>query len=402
MIKRIRPAAGELFTGSALRHLLPRLAAPELRYDTERPARCNDVLLGEVAAAPPVRFMPSLFLGREGVRQGPNGLEFFADELREGLVAIAAGDRYAPRDLLGGVRHPVTGAANPPIRGGSVVSDLNSMVIAGHVNALAVPHERCGIRVLGLLVDDAGAPVRLARQVVAAEPDGGAAPPVGVLVAGSSMEVGKTTICMALAAAARAQGLRWTYEKKTGTGCVRDLARVATGDYDVLGEPGRSVRVDVACAHARDFVDATGAISDVSMEPEDFVTRSLAFSRAWQSQAGAQLRIVELADNLSHRTNLTLLQAPAFRRSIQHLVYVPSPSYDAMDHAWHFVREGLGWRDVTVHLGGALATDPRGCCLREEIACRLGIASLAVPADGRSADAERFLERMVSRERVRA
>lgn len=387
MIKRIEISPADLMVGSALRHLLPRLHEGRLRYDPDRVLHENDVLLGEVCGVPARRFDAALFVGLESVAPCAEGLEFAAGDVREGLVAITVGNRYAPRVLLGGVRHPVTGALQEPLRGGSVTSDLIAMNIAGPVHAVAEPHDRCRIRVLGALVDEHDRTRRLPRMPV--ELDGaGWDGAVGVLVTGHAMEAGKTTFCMGLVDAARRQGLRCTYEKKTGSACARDLLRVATGDFDVLSAPGCRVRVDYESLGVRDFVDAAGAASDVSLPPEEFVPRSMAFSRAWLSQARSDLHVVELADNLSHRTNLALLQQPAFRRMFQHLVYVPAPSYDAVDHAWHYVRGGLGWNDVRIWMAGALATDPAAGCLREEIEHRLGVACLAVPRSGRCAERE--------------
>lgn len=382
MIKRIEIGPAGIMTGSALRHLLPRFAEGLLRYDPARDVHENEVLLGEVIEVPACRFDTNLFVGLESVAPCADGLEFAAEEVREGLVAIAVGNRYAPRVLMGGVRHPVTGVLQEPLRCGSVASDLIAMNLIGPIHALAVPHERCRIRVLGALVDGEDRTWRLPRMPVALAGSGATGDGVGVLVTGHAMESGKTTCCMGLADAARREGVDWTYEKKTGSACVRDLMRVATGRFDVLSAPGRRVRVKYEDLPVRDFVDAVGAASDVSMPPESFVPRSLAFSRAWRSRSTGGLHIAELADNLSHRTNLALLQQAAFRRSFQHLVYVAPPSYDAVDHAWHYVRGGLGWGDVKFWVAGPLATDPAHAALREEIEHRLGVGCLPVPRSG--------------------
>lgn len=400
MIKRITASREDLIVGSALRHALPLFDAESLCYDPAHHARANDLLLGEVVSIPACRYNADLFVGMERVQRCAEGLVFSAEEAREGLVVIAAGNRYAPRVLLGGLRHPITGQPSEPICGGSLVSDLIAMNIAGHVHAVAIPHERPRIRVLGTLVDGSGEPCRLPRAPAAWQPSGGEEGGVGVLVAGHAMETGKTTFCMGVAAAARLHGVRCSYEKKTGSASVRDLLRVATGCYDIVSKPGNAWRGRYEELGACDFVDGTGAVSDVSMESEEFVPRSLAFGRAWQCAHPADLRVIELADNLSHRTNLLLLQQPALRRAVRHLVYVPQPSYDAVEHLWHYVRGTLQWPDAKIWLAGALATDPVWACLREEIGERLGLGFLAVPRGGVCTEAEsrRLLDHLLERE----
>jgi hypothetical protein len=60
----------------------------------------------------------------ERVFRGEKGLIFKAEEPRPGLIAVAVGNRYAPKSLLGGLYNPITGRANGEIRGGTDVYDL--------------------------------------------------------------------------------------------------------------------------------------------------------------------------------------------------------------------------------------------------------------------------------------
>ena len=380
MIKRIDNRSDAFMVGSILRHMLDEVSAPEFRYDPERPIASNELMLGEIVSVPACRFDADLFIGLERIERTERGIRLTVEEAREGLVVIAAGSRYAPRVLLGGMRHPLTGAQGPALRGGDLTSDLISLNVAGPVHRLAVPHERPVIRVLGAWVDGECRTHRLPRRRPV--PDVVAIPaPAGVLVCGAGMETGKTTFCMGVMAAARAQGVRCGYEKKTGTSTARDVLRVVTGDYGVLSAPGRHVELDYDALDGFDYVDGPGVASDVSMDPEAFADLSLRAASPWWQRRPLELAVVELADNFSHVSNLALLARSEFRRAFQHLVYVAPPSFDAVDHWQRYVRDVLGWRGVSLWLAGPLATDGKWACLREEISERLRIQCLPVSHD---------------------
>jgi len=380
VIKRIDNRSGAVRAGSILRHLLDEVSAPELRYDPERPIASNELLLGEVISVPGCRYDADLFIGMERIERTARGIQLTVEEAREGLIAIAAGSRYAPRVLLGGMRHPLTGRQGPALRGGDLTSDLISMNVAGPVHRLAVPHERPVIRVLGAWVDAGGQTHRLPRRRPL--PDAIAVPaPAGVLVCGAGMETGKTTFCMGVMAAAREHGVRCGYEKKTGTSSARDVLRVVSGNYGVLSAPGCRVELEYDALDGFDYVDGAGVASDVSMDPDAFADLSLRAASPWWQRRPLDLAVVELADNFSHLSNLALLARPEFRRAFQHLVYVAPPSFDAVDHWQRYVRDVLGWRDVALWLAGPLATDEKWACLREECSERLRIQCLPVAHD---------------------
>jgi len=228
------------------------------------------------------------------------------------------------------------------------------------------------IRVLGTIVDATGRPVSL-RDFVEERPPHTGDPPRGVLVGGAGMETGKTTFCCALFRALRGAGLDATYVKATGTSCfTSDPLRVQSGDASIPEDWGGELVVDPATLRVADFVDTCGVPSDSSVDLPTFTRDTCRFL---DGRSG-ELCVAELADSLHYRTNLGLLRSPAFRQHFRSLVYVVDPSLDAAANFVHFVRDGLGWRDVRLAFAGALATQPVHAALRAEVLATLGVPCL--------------------------
>lgn len=371
--KRINP--GQLITGTALRHvgLLHRVG--DLTYDTSHEAACNQVVLCELVRLPRIRFDRVTHTGIEEALHTPRGLSVRASPLREGLVAVTVGDRYAPRNITGGLFNPLTGKRNGIIRGGAQIHDLFGLNLAGFINHSAVGEERAQLRVLGTLLDESGAPLRLQAAPVA--PRVARRSVQTIVVTGSSMESGKTTCCIAIAAELHARGISVSFEKKTGSACMRDILRVGLGRHEILGKPGETIRVADVKFPVADIVDITGNISDCSQPVAGFVRNTLRAGSAWQSAQRSHVHIIELADNFEHRTNLALLTNARFAAAVTQLVYVPDASFDAADHALRRIRAMPRLGRMPLAFSGPLANDLPYAALREEISARLRVPCLA-------------------------
>jgi hypothetical protein len=372
--RRIDVSDKEITFGSALRIIPDWPERTMLEYDPHLPARCNDVILGEVDRIPSEK---EIYEFRDdGVekffRQG-HKVRFGIERIKPGWVAIAVGNRYAPRSITGGLVNPITGKTNGQIIGGTILFNICAFNVAGFVNTVT-PAGRflTPIKVLGTLTEADGRPLSLLNypKRFTGHPSHSFK---GVLVCGAMMESGKTSCCIAIMRTLRAIGKRATYEKKTGTACFSDPVRVLRGDIHCYGEAGQSVEFDVLDLMAGDFVDGCGTVSDVSIASSMFVKRSVAFTHGFAAVHKTEVHIVELADNMAHTSNLALLRNTSFRSLFSHLVYVPSPSIDSAFHFLHYLRNEIGWSTIRVAFSGPLANDPEYRMLCEEIEHRLKV-----------------------------
>jgi hypothetical protein len=315
--------------------------------------------------------------GLEQLTRVDGSLVFSMCGFRPGLIAIPIGNRYAPKCIQGGLENPIDLRPNGEVRAGTLITNLAAGNIAGFVNVCWPPDRPLTrIRVLGTIVDTAGRSVSLRDFVSEREPRREPTPR-GVLVAGGSMETGKTTFCCALFHALREVHTDVTYVKATGTSCfLGDPLRVQTGDPAIPEGWNCEFVLDPQDLRVSDFVDSCGVPSDLST---DFATFSSGLCRHLESQTG-EVCIAELADSLHHRTNRGLLRLPEFRSLFGSLVYVVDPSLDAAQNFVHFIRDVLGWSEVRLAFAGAIATAAEHATLRAEIRERLGVPCLD-PAD---------------------
>ncbi len=378
MKKTIRVEPDVLRIPSSLRHHPELFDSTVLEYDSEISACCNDVLVAELTEQTPI--VSAREEGLERITsEGEDRLLFRFEAVRPGLIVIPVGNRYAPRAVTGGLENPITGQSNGEIRGGTTVCNLTSFTIAGFVNYNVSGRPVARMKVLGVLLDREGRPVNLASDVPITVASGPGSC-LGILVCGSSMESGKTTFCIALAKALRQRGLQVTYEKKTGTACYCDPLRVHLGSLSSYGDLGQKVVVESERLPVADFLDATGAVSDMSLEPSLFVERSMNFTWDFVARHRSEVHIVEFADNFSHRSSLALLKNPSMRAFFRRLFYVPEPSFDAVHHFLHFLQDRIRWTEVSVGLVGPFANDLSFESLRAEVRERLSVP--VVPARG--------------------
>jgi len=123
---------------------------------------------------------------------------------------------------------------------------------------------------------------------------------------------------------------------------------------------------------ARDFVDGVGVASDVSVGLRRFVPASIRYTRALVAQARSDFHVIELADSLSHISNVGLLRSRYFRQQLKTLVYTGIQTHEAAAHLLAYVRT-LGYPQIQVLLSGPLANEEQYGMARDEIRQRLGV-----------------------------
>jgi hypothetical protein len=374
-MKSFRCEPENVMLASALRRALPYLSAErELRYDPQRLASLNDLIFGELTSLPSA----PCFSGRERwlERLYPAGAEGSVklrhERMQLGPFVGVVANRYAPPYLIGGLTNPITRQPNGEVRGGSEVLALFDINAIGYVNC----GSGCaGIRVGGVVVDRQGRTLNLSSfRDILAEPQDAATPqPHIIAVAGRSTDAGKTMCMRALVGALRCRGFTVTVEKKTGTACCRDwLSCHADARTDALENEGDEFVFAPDSFPARDFVDAVGVASDVSISVKKFVAPSIAYTRAFLSRNHPDFHVVELADSLSHVSNAGLLRSRYFREQIKTLVYAGAPTHEAAVHLLAYWRS-LGYRQTPVVLSGPLANEEQYSMARDEIRERLGL-----------------------------
>jgi hypothetical protein len=123
---------------------------------------------------------------------------------------------------------------------------------------------------------------------------------------------------------------------------------------------------------ARDFVDALGVASDVSVDPARFVSQSVDYTRAFLARFQPDYHVIELADSIAHVVNAMLLRSKYFREQAMTLVYSGLPTYEAAAHLRAYVST-LGHAQTPLLLSGPLANENRFDMARDEITERLGL-----------------------------
>ncbi len=365
----------ELISGSALRNVEGWSERTRLVYDPELPARCNDIILGEIHEVHDVKDNSIDDLEEFSAKDGR--LSFALKNIRPGLVAIPVGNRYAPAGVTGGLNNPVTGEVNGVVLGGETIYNMSSFNLAGFINYMPYEdHPLTAIKVLGTILENNDAPLSLLDHSIKPEAIASKKPLKSVLVCGAGMEIGKTTCCISIMQALKERGRKATFEKKTGTAYFCDPLRVLKADIDAYGSIGQSIELSSDELISSDFVDACGTVSDVSIDQKNFVQKSVNFTHSFAAKHNSEVHIVELADSVAHSSNLALLNYKAFRDLFTHIVYVPNPSLDSAFHFLYYLQNGLGWDGPKIALGGPLANDLEYEMLREEVEHRLKVPCL--------------------------
>jgi hypothetical protein len=378
-----------IILGSVLRRALAYLLAERvLRYDPERPAALNDLVFGEIVRVPSRSFAELKYSWVERLYPQADEIKLKNERMQPGPCVGVVANRYAPPYLIGGLTNPITGQPNGEVRGGAKVDGLLLGVNAiGYVNREIDPEERVRISVHGVAVDRHGRSVNLSwfRDTLADPVEPVTLQPPLIVVAGHSTEAGKTTCAWALVNALRRRGFTVTLEKKTGTASCRDWLRCyADPRTSALEHEGDEVVFTPNEFPARDFVDGVGVASDVSVGIRRFVPASITYTRAFLARARSDLHVIELADSLSHVSNVGLLRSRYFRQRVKTLVYAGIPTHEAAAHLLAYLRT-LGYPQTQVLLSGSLANEEQYSMARDEIRQRLGlrICRSATQEDGR-------------------
>ena len=180
---------------------------------------------------------------------------------------------------------------------------IASLVVSRHVNMKA-PTE---IRPLGVLRDANGGALNLSRWgwPGVATPSSATSQPHMVVVAGSSMNAGKTTLCANVIRTLRDCGLSTAALKLTGTGSGGDIWKY----------------LDAGAIEAMDF----GNVGIASTAGMDVRTLDAAIGRLCAAVTPrADIIVAELADGILQRETSQLLQASNLRARIGSLLFAGS------------------------------------------------------------------------------
>lgn len=250
-------------------------------------------------------------------------------------ILVAYGNRYAPDQFLASV--PPTLEQCQLVAGGGVAG----MVTAQHAAVL----EATVITPLGLLTSHAGV-VNLRQHapyaVTVGSVPAGSRPPV-IAVLGTSMNSGKTTVTACLARGFFNAGLRVAAGKATGTGSGND-PRLFTdaGAHPVL-----------------DFTDF-GRPTTFRQNPAETLDLLLSLISEL-ANSGPDVIVLEVADGLYQEETRRLLAEPAFRSTVDHVVFCALDALGAVAGVQELRRAGLPVSAVSGRFTGSpLATAEAG------------------------------------------
>jgi len=240
-------------------------------------------------------------------------------------IAIVFGNRYAPDQFEAIVPDRLC-----PCR----------LVAAGGVAArLLNSHQRMKratrIIPLGLLADADGNPLNL-RTFRLSQPGHLERGPLVLVVAGTSMNSGKTTACASLVKGLVRKGLKVAAAKITGTG--------AGADYRSL--------VDAGADPVFDFLDA-GYASTYRVDRHDLVDIVMILG-GHLSAAQPDIIVLEVADGLLQRETSRLFQIPEFVEWVDGVIFAANDALGA--------QAGVGWLAArqlpVVAITGVLTSSP--------------------------------------------
>jgi hypothetical protein len=286
--------------------------AKRLRSDL-RP-RAGDLVLARVVQ-----------LGQHQKLESPHGRRA---QLYEGdEIIVAFGERYAPDQFEAVVPEDI--GSCDLVAGGGVAGK----VISRHARMRAATR----IEPVGLLADDAGKVLNLARFGLPLARAKSALPPV-VAVVGTSMNAGKTTAAAGLIHGLSRAGLAVAATKVTGTGSGGDL-------WTMLDAGARSVLDFSDLGHA-----STAGLAEARIE-------AVALSLIAHSAASKpDVIVVEVADGLLQRETGALLRSPRLRDQLHGVLFAAGDAMGAL--AGHDWLVGAGHRVLGV--SGLVSASPLG------------------------------------------
>ena len=242
-------------------------------------------------------------------------------------VIVAFGNRYAS-DQFEALIPPTLGDCHLVAAGG-----IASMVVSRH----AIMKPPTDIRALGILRDANGVALNLSRWgwPGVATPANAPAQPHMILVAGTSMNAGKTTLCANVIRTLRECGLRASALKLTGTGAGGDLWKYQ----------------DSGALEAMDF----GNVGLASTAGMDVRVLDAAIGRLCTAVSPqADVIVAELADGILQRETSQLLQASNLRSRVGSILFAASDPLGAVAGVQLLANWGL---DVSA-VGGLMTASP--------------------------------------------
>ncbi len=279
--------------------------------------------------------------------------------LREKMsVAVAIGGRYANRSISG--REP-----DAPVMPGDALDLLNVGGVSGLCGSPQAPCVK--IEVKGS-VPLRGKPARLSRLPVIpdtrcpVDEEGIPRAPI-VLIAGSEMDVGKTTCASSLASSLHSSGIRASYAKLTGTGRMRDLMQV---NY------GRQLGFFDSTRLGWDFVDV-GLPSTCAVFRNE--ARRCARNLLRHACAKGEIVIAELADSPCSDASLHVASDPWLKDWLARRGLVVC-ACDTLESTLivHWIRSHLAVEEENMLISGRLANEEDA---REEARRMTGIRALS-------------------------
>ncbi len=240
-------------------------------------------------------------------------------QLYEGdLILVAYGDRYAPDQFEAEIPDDL-GPCELVASGG-----VASRVVNRHPRA----RRATAITPVGLLADSTGEALNLSRFALPRKPMPSMRPRV-IVVAGTSMNAGKTTTAAALIKGLARAGLRVEATKVTGTG--------SGNDYWSMRDAGAS--------RVLDFTDM-GYASTAGLAIRD-VERAAVSLIAHCAAGAPDVIVVELADGLLQRETTALLGSEAFRGAVDAILFAAADAMGALSGRDWLLSKGVNLMGVS-------------------------------------------------------
>jgi hypothetical protein len=240
-------------------------------------------------------------------------------------VVVAYADRYAPDQYEAEV--PTTLAATQLVASGGIASSVLSRSRAVRSATDIVP--------IGLIGDDRGRPLSVADFALLPPPVAPVRPP-GLVVCGTSMNSGKTTINHYLVHSLSRLGLRPGATKVTGTG--------SGNDYWVM--------LDAGAHQMLDFTDV--GLASTYRQPVELLERKIDELLDLLSDAGCGYTLVEIADGIFQQETAELIGSDSVHRAADRVVFAGG---DAMGAALGVERLRALGHDV-VAISGVICRSP--------------------------------------------
>lgn len=286
-------------------------------------------------------------------------------------IVVAYGNRYAPDQF-----EAIIGETLDPchlVAAGGVASTK----LAKH-EAMANPTR---ITPIGLLGNASGERLNLSQYAIALDPR--RRPITSVLVAGTSMNAGKTMTAAGLVHALAKSGHKVAGIKSTGTG--------AGGDLWLMSDMG---------AHCvLDFTDA--GLPSTYLAPRHKIEHGVLGLIGYAGDLGCDVAVVEVADGLQHEETASLLRSPAILEAAVGIVFAANDAlgakaglrtleewdYRVLALSGQLTRSPLAMREAARSTGMSVVTlaEIRAGCLNSSILASTAYGASAFLAAGREA-----------------